>query len=97
VDALRALLEHFLSLPKQHCRLSGTSVSTQLYAQIIMDGNARWARRRALPVSAGHAQGVEALRRVVAACLEWGIPALTVRGPRTARARASLPPQPGAP
>ena len=81
-----------LSPPKQRCRLSDTSISIQLDAQIIMDGNARWARRRALPVSAGHAQGVEALRRVVAACLEWGIPALTVRRPRQrppARPRAA--------
>ena len=64
-----------------------------------MDGNARWARRHALPVSAGHAQGVEALRRVVAACLEWGIPALTVRRPRQRPLARPPPPapQPGAP
>ena len=49
--------------------------------QVIMDGNARWARRRGLPVSAGHARGVEALCGVIQACCEWGIPALTVRQP----------------
>ena len=35
---------------------------------IIMDGNGRWAQRRALPRSMGHRAGVEALRKVVKAC-----------------------------
>ncbi|MGB9887578.1 MAG: isoprenyl transferase [Moorellales bacterium] len=45
---------------------------------IIMDGNGRWARRRGLPRVMGHRAGVEALRSVVEACLEAGIPVLTV-------------------
>ena len=45
---------------------------------IIMDGNGRWARMRSLPRSAGHRQGVEAVRRTVKACLELGIPYLTL-------------------
>jgi undecaprenyl diphosphate synthase len=32
---------------------------------IIMDGNARWARRRSLPIAAGHRAGTKALRRTV--------------------------------
>lgn len=43
-----------------------------------MDGNSRWAQRRGLPAAVGYQRGVEALRRVVRCCYEWGIPCLTV-------------------
>lgn len=45
---------------------------------IIMDGNGRWALKRGLPRAVGHRAGVEALREIVKACLEWGIEILTV-------------------
>jgi len=45
---------------------------------IVMDGNGRWARQRWMPRVAGHKQGVESLRRVVRACLERGVPVLSV-------------------
>lgn len=45
---------------------------------VIMDGNGRWAKKRLMPRFAGHAKGVEALRGVVAACIERGIEYLTV-------------------
>ncbi len=45
---------------------------------IIMDGNGRWARKRNLPRTIGHRAGVEALRRIVKACVEWDIAILTV-------------------
>ena len=32
---------------------------------IIMDGNARWATERGLPVLEGHRQGAQALKRTV--------------------------------
>jgi len=48
------------------------------HVAIIMDGNGRWAQRRGLPRAAGHRAGVEALRRVVAACKDLGIEYLTV-------------------
>lgn len=48
------------------------------HVAIIMDGNGRWALRRGLPRVAGHKAGVEALREVVKACLDWGIEVLTV-------------------
>ena len=43
---------------------------------IIMDGNARWARSRGLPVLAGHSAGTRALRRTVEACLDLGVDSL---------------------
>ena len=43
----------------------------------IMDGNRRWAARRAAPALHGHRQGAEALRRVIDAASAEGIPWLT--------------------
>jgi undecaprenyl diphosphate synthase len=45
---------------------------------IIMDGNGRWARSRGLPRLAGHRAGTENLRRIIQACVEFGIEYLTV-------------------
>ncbi|AFM42436.1 Undecaprenyl pyrophosphate synthetase [Desulfosporosinus acidiphilus SJ4] len=45
---------------------------------IIMDGNGRWAQKRALPRSMGHRAGVEALRKIVKTCSKLGIQILTV-------------------
>ncbi len=45
---------------------------------IIMDGNGRWAAARGLPRLAGHRAGTENLRRVIRACVEFGIQYLTI-------------------
>lgn len=45
---------------------------------IIMDGNGRWAQARGLPRLAGHRAGVENLRRVLHAAVDFGIPILTL-------------------
>ncbi|MCL2392540.1 MAG: isoprenyl transferase [Oscillospiraceae bacterium] len=45
---------------------------------IIMDGNGRWAAKRALPRTAGHAAGAETFRRVATYCKDIGIEYLTV-------------------
>jgi undecaprenyl diphosphate synthase len=51
---------------------------TPRHVAVIMDGNGRWAHQRSLPRSAGHKQGVEAVRRTVRAALELGIEYLTI-------------------
>src|SRR5256885_11315664 len=43
---------------------------------IIMDGNARWARKRGLPIAAGHRAGTKALRRTVEAATDLGLESL---------------------
>ena len=48
------------------------------HVAIIMDGNGRWARERHLPRLAGHRAGVEKLRRVLRAAVEFGIRYLTI-------------------
>jgi undecaprenyl diphosphate synthase len=45
---------------------------------IILDGNARWARRRGLAIAAGHRAGTRALRRTVEAAIDLGVETLTV-------------------
>ena len=45
---------------------------------IIMDGNGRWARRRRLPVAAGHRAGTKSLRRTVEAAIDLGVESLCV-------------------
>jgi undecaprenyl diphosphate synthase len=45
---------------------------------IIMDGNGRWARRRGLPLLAGHRAGTRALRRTVEAAPDLGVRSLAV-------------------
>jgi undecaprenyl diphosphate synthase len=45
---------------------------------VIMDGNGRWAKDKGLPRKEGHRRGVEALRKTIKACAEFGIKELTV-------------------
>ena len=45
---------------------------------IIMDGNGRWAKKRGLPRTAGHAAGAEAFRRTANYCRSIGVKYLTV-------------------
>ncbi len=48
------------------------------HVAIIMDGNGRWAMARGLPRLAGHRAGTENLRRIIEACIEFGIKYLTI-------------------
>ena len=48
------------------------------HVAVIMDGNGRWARQRGLPRVEGHRHGEEAVREIVQACGELGIPYLTL-------------------
>lgn len=45
---------------------------------IIMDGNGRWAKKRGLPRTAGHAAGAETFRRIANYCRTLGVEYLTV-------------------
>ena len=45
---------------------------------IILDGNGRWAKKRGLPRTAGHAAGAEAFRRTANYCRTLGVEYLTV-------------------
>ena len=54
------------------------SYTVPTHIAVIMDGNGRWARRRGLPRVAGHRAGAENLRRIINACVEFGVKILTI-------------------
>ncbi|MEP5778726.1 MAG: polyprenyl diphosphate synthase [Erythrobacter sp.] len=56
----------------------GTSPAQAKHVAIIMDGNGRWAKRRALPRAMGHQRGVEAVRKLVRSVGSMGIDCLTL-------------------
>ena len=58
----------------------GRSPATPRHVAIIMDGNGRWAKKRALPRSLGHRAGVNALKRTVESAANLGIEWMTVFG-----------------
>ena len=45
---------------------------------VIVDGNGRWARERGLPRIEGHRRGSESVRACTTACIEAGVPYLTL-------------------
>ena len=44
------------------------------HVTLIMDGNGRWAKARGKERIYGHFEGVQSVRAVTEACVEWGIP-----------------------
>ena len=55
-----------------------TNLPPPNHIAIIMDGNGRWAKKRGLPRTAGHAAGAEAFRRIANYCRAIGVKYLTV-------------------
>ena len=52
--------------------------SVPRHTAIIMDGNGRWAAKRGLPRTAGHAKGAETFRKIASECKNLGVEHLTV-------------------
>jgi undecaprenyl diphosphate synthase len=48
------------------------------HVAVIMDGNGRWAKQRALPRAAGHRAGTESVRTTIKECVRHGVGALTL-------------------
>lgn len=48
------------------------------HVAMIMDGNGRWAEEKGLERSAGHKEGVEAIRRVTISASNLGVKVLTL-------------------
>ncbi len=48
------------------------------HVAVIMDGNGRWAEQQNLPRIEGHLRGVDAVRRTMEACQDFGIETLTL-------------------
>ena len=58
--------------------LNHSGLTAPRHIAIIMDGNGRWAKKRGLPRTAGHAAGGEAFRRIANYCRTLGVRYLTV-------------------
>jgi undecaprenyl diphosphate synthase len=54
------------------------SVLAPQHLAVIMDGNGRWAHRRALPRQAGHRAGLKPVRATVELCAQSGVETLTL-------------------
>ncbi|MBA4118152.1 MAG: di-trans,poly-cis-decaprenylcistransferase [Candidatus Puniceispirillum sp.] len=48
------------------------------HVAIIMDGNGRWAQKRGWERMRGHQKGVDAVRRTVQGCMDYGVRYLTL-------------------
>ena len=57
---------------------SGRLAERARYVAIITDGNGRWAKRRGLPVVAGHEAGADAVKARLRDAVQLGIEELTV-------------------
>ena len=68
-----------MALLKKEAKAGGPQ-KTELprHIAIIMDGNGRWAKKRGMPRTAGHAAGAETFRRVATYCKDIGVQYLTV-------------------
>jgi undecaprenyl diphosphate synthase len=67
-----------LSTPDTEVRVSDSREAVARNVAIILDGNARWARGRGLPIAEGHRAGTRAVRRTVEAAIELGVESLTI-------------------
>src|SRR5688500_20298218 len=52
--------------------------SVPRHIAVIMDGNGRWAAKRALPRPAGHHMGVKSVKAIVENCARRGVEVLTL-------------------
>lgn len=52
-------------------------IAEGLHIGIIMDGNGRWAKKRGLPRTAGHARGVTVFQDITRYCNQLGLSAVT--------------------
>jgi undecaprenyl diphosphate synthase len=76
---MKALLESLQPGEKDwHLAQAIDACRLPAHIAIIMDGNGRWANRRALPRVAGHKAGIGPVRATVEACARLGVKVLTL-------------------
>ena len=66
------------TLEKDLITLQTVKETNLQHIAIIMDGNRRWAKEKNLPSAMGHKKGVDALKKTLRACNDFGIKYLTV-------------------
>jgi len=65
-------------VPKQHKTLQTQAPNVPQHVAIIMDGNGRWAQKRFMPRTAGHAKGAAGVKALVEHCACQGVKYLTL-------------------
>jgi undecaprenyl diphosphate synthase len=65
-------------MPPLPIRSKKTPAAMPRHIAVIMDGNGRWAARRALPRPAGHRMGVKAVKQIIEGCAKRGVEVLTL-------------------
>ncbi len=55
-----------------------TDLKIPSHIAIIMDGNARWAKSKNLPLAIGHKTGSENVKKIAESCAELGVKYLTI-------------------
>lgn len=68
--------KHRQDLQERISEISNDQVPTHI--AIIMDGNGRWAKKRALPRVAGHHEGMKNVRKITRAANAIGVKAITL-------------------
>ena len=58
--------------------MTALATDTARAVAIILDGNARWAEQRGLPIAEGHRAGTRAVRRTVEAAMDLGVRSLAL-------------------
>jgi undecaprenyl diphosphate synthase len=53
-------------------------LSIPTHIAVIMDGNARWAKGKNLPLAMGHKAGAQAIKTLVRSAAEFGVKYLTI-------------------
>ena len=71
-----AIMFPFLNNNKEEIQLDEKNIPKHI--AIIMDGNGRWASKRALPKKAGHKAGAQTLEKISQAAIDLGVQHLTV-------------------
>jgi undecaprenyl diphosphate synthase len=66
----------FFSFKKNNFEKSSLKIPTHI--AIIMDGNARWAESKKLPLKVGHKKGAENLQKTAENCIDLGVKFLTI-------------------
>jgi undecaprenyl diphosphate synthase len=69
---------NFFSTNRQKSDAGLGKLEIPSHIAIIMDGNARWAKSRNLPIDLGHKFGAENIRKIVENCIEMGVKYLTL-------------------
>ena len=67
-----------MALFSKKVKMQDVQRSVPRHIAIIMDGNGRWAKKRGLPRTAGHAAGSEVFRKIATYCRDIGVEYLTV-------------------